>query len=212
MTHGERPPRWYHEENGFAVLEDLLEAHGGMAYAAGPLLAGGSARVIDLGCGNGALLARLCEEHPGTVPFGVDRDPRKIERARGILPRHRANFVASCAFDVARWWRAGWTFDVMLLCPGRFLEVAAPRSDALRRRIAERVDRLLLYAYSDWISTYGGLEAIARLAGLDVARASGVPRSSTRTATPNSGRMVQIALPRTYRASAIQCAIYREDR
>jgi hypothetical protein len=184
-------PRAYHEENGFPALADLLEAHGGMAHALAPLLSAGPARIVDVGCGNGALLQRLCADHPETVPFGVDRHPHKIEAARRAMPRHRDHFVAACAFDVDRWWHADWAFDVMLLCPGRFLEVDAARAQPLRRRIAERVECLLLYAYSDWISACGTLEELARRAQL-------------------AGGLVRVDLPPEFRASAIQCAFFRE--
>ena len=31
-------------------------------------------RVLDLGCGNGALLKKICEPRPNLIPLGVDLD------------------------------------------------------------------------------------------------------------------------------------------
>lgn len=41
-------------------------------------------QVVDLGCGKGALLARLQEEHPKSRYLGIDRDHRIVEVARRL--------------------------------------------------------------------------------------------------------------------------------
>jgi len=181
ITGRDRPP-WYYRQNGFSSLAAMSDAHAQVARAAHALLSGRRARVIDLGCGNGALLARLCEENPGTIAYGVDRDPGKIERAREIHGNYPENFVAGSAFDFSGWWPADWDFDVMILCPGRFLEAPAAEAEALRRRIAEKVDRVLLYAYSDWLASYGSVEAIAHLTGFEILDSS--PDKAVRVGRP----------------------------
>lgn len=42
----------------------------------------GARRVLDVGCGNGAWLARLHNHHPGLRTLGVDHSVRAIDRAR----------------------------------------------------------------------------------------------------------------------------------
>jgi SAM-dependent methyltransferase len=39
-------------------------------------------RVLDLGCGTGTLAIRACQRQPAARVFGIDADPRMIERAR----------------------------------------------------------------------------------------------------------------------------------
>ena len=174
MSQDPAPP-WLYEQNGFPTLLDMQRAHARLARAARPLLHGKKARVIDLGCGNGALLRLLCEDDPGTVPYGVDREPARIARARELFPEHAPHFVTGCAFDFESWWQDDWTFDLMILTPGRFLEVSAAEGEALRTRIAGRVSQVLLYAYSDWLERYGDVETMARLTGFSVTDLSADP-------------------------------------
>lgn len=42
--------------------------------------------VLDLGCGQGSLLADLCAEFPGIRPYGIDISTSAIELAKGRVP------------------------------------------------------------------------------------------------------------------------------
>lgn len=64
------------------------------------------ARVLDLGCGNGRVAARLAEAEPGAIVVGVDRDA-------SILPKDPApNLVFQCA-EAGRLQDALGTFDLI---------------------------------------------------------------------------------------------------
>jgi ubiquinone/menaquinone biosynthesis C-methylase UbiE len=54
--------------------------------AAGTTLERGT-RLLELGCGAGAVLAVLGQEFPGVELYGVDIEPRQLEYARGHLRR-----------------------------------------------------------------------------------------------------------------------------
>lgn len=60
------------------------------------------ARVLEIGCGVGAVLAVLAEEFPGLRLHGVDIEPRQLEYARGYLRRAgvEATLVEADATDL----------------------------------------------------------------------------------------------------------------
>ena len=69
------------------------------------------ARVIDVGCGTGALVRRLRQE--GAYPTGIECAPAQIEAARGSDPAHRETYIEGVAealplqdtsFDLATFW------------------------------------------------------------------------------------------------------------
>jgi hypothetical protein len=130
----------------------------------------GGGNVVDLGCGNGALLERLAAAAPGVVPFGVDVDPERIEHARQLHPVHGANFVSGDMFDEDELWVDGRRYALALLMPGRLLETDEQRAGVLRDRIRRTCDQVLVYAYGDWLTRAGNLGNLARDAGLTVVR------------------------------------------
>jgi len=46
------------------------------------------ARVLEFGCGNGALAAKLCESHPGLDLLAIDRSATAVHRAATRLRTH----------------------------------------------------------------------------------------------------------------------------
>ena len=81
------------------------DAHRPVVDARGPALAGRGGRVVDFGCGNGALLKKLAAAAPGVTPFGIDSDPARIKHARLLQPDFRSNFVVGDILDAD--WDAG---------------------------------------------------------------------------------------------------------
>jgi SAM-dependent methyltransferase len=73
--------------------------------------------VLDLGCGNGRLLARLLERRvPLAAYLGVDSCAALLEAARARYPEPIARFVDAELFDdLGRPALAGGTFDVVAL-------------------------------------------------------------------------------------------------
>jgi len=64
-----------HREARFDFLTSVITAAGGT-----------TARVLDLGCGPGSLLVRLCRSYPDTVLVGIDYDPVLLTIAAALLP------------------------------------------------------------------------------------------------------------------------------
>ena len=81
---------------------------------------GGS--IFDLGCGNGALLKKICDGRPNVIPFGIDMQASKIEHARQLQPAFVENFVAGNMFEGIPL-DADTVYSLVLLMPGRLLEV-----------------------------------------------------------------------------------------
>lgn len=90
-----------HEEmvRGLTVLEDRM-----MGTVSDAVHDAGARKVLDLGCGSGRMLARMCELDPGIETVGVDRDPgscavaRETVQVRGL--EGRMAVVQGDAFDV----------------------------------------------------------------------------------------------------------------
>jgi trans-aconitate methyltransferase len=91
--------------------------------------------VLDLDCGNGALLANICDRQSGMTPYGVDKSNISLEHAARLLPKFVANFKSGDFFNCDIWSR-GPQFALTLIMAGRLLEVEKP--------IAERLFECLL--------------------------------------------------------------------
>src|SRR5262249_55218267 len=79
-------PAWYQEDNKFRTRRRMDHAHRPIVALACRTLRGRGGDVIDLGCGNGALLAKIHALEPAATPFGVERDPLRVAHARVLLP------------------------------------------------------------------------------------------------------------------------------
>jgi SAM-dependent methyltransferase len=162
----EEPPAWYAADNGFSARAAMDEAHRPIVELAASTL-GTTGTVLDLGCGNGALLRKIAEARPGVVPFGVDTDETKLEHARLLQPAFGANFVAGNMFERIPL-DADTVYSLVILMPGRLLEVDESSGRRLREWLRGHFDRLLVYGYGDWLTRYEGLAGLATRAGLAI--------------------------------------------
>jgi hypothetical protein len=124
------PPSWYASDNGFNSAMAMDEAHRPIVELAHTSI-GDTGTVLDLGCGNGALLKKICEPRPNLIPFGMDLDETKLEHARQLQPSFAANFVAGSMFDGVPL-DADTVYSLVMLMPGRLLEVDDASAGQLR--------------------------------------------------------------------------------
>jgi SAM-dependent methyltransferase len=153
-----------HTDNGFATRAAMEAAHRPIVDLAVAALAGRRGQVVDLGCGNGVLVRRVCAAALGLVPVGIDADPERIAHARELAPSHSADFVVGDLCDADRL-LPGARFALALLQPGRLLEVDGAAAKRLRAWLRRRCPTVVLYAYPDTLAAHGGLAALARRAG-----------------------------------------------
>jgi SAM-dependent methyltransferase len=172
---------WYSTDNGFSTVAAMDSSHAAIAATANRLLAQTPGRVLDLGCGNGALLKRLADANPHIVPFGVDIGASRIAHARELLPDFAENFIAGNLFDAKSLWSEGQRYVLAMLMPGRLLEATPDEVALLKSRLKAQCDHVLIYAYGDWLTRFGELKDLAEAAGLEIVdidnrRAIGVAR------------------------------------
>ncbi|WP_437733299.1 class I SAM-dependent methyltransferase [Sorangium sp. So ce1335] len=149
-------------DNGFSSFRHMEMEHARIVSFLEPLLSQG-ATVLDLGCGNGELLRKITECEATVTPFGVDLGPEKIDRAKETFPGRRGNFVAADLFCYPA--LEARAFDVVLLMPGRLLDVSTQVAAGFRDWLEGHCTDLILYAYDDWMARYRTLDALARECG-----------------------------------------------
>jgi 2-polyprenyl-3-methyl-5-hydroxy-6-metoxy-1,4-benzoquinol methylase len=158
---------WYYHDNGFPTRAAMDAAHVPIVDLARTLLPESGGAVLDLGCGNGALLEKIARARRGVLPYGIDTDERKIGRARAMLANAAGNFLVGSFFDCEELWQG--SYCLALLMPGRLVEADSDTAARLRERLAEHVSQLLLYVYPGYANPHGDLAGLARAAGLDLA-------------------------------------------
>lgn len=169
LTHGgAAPPPWLASDNGFESVSAMESAHAPVVEVATAALAGGGGPVVDLGCGNGALLAQLVAKDPGVRAFGVEVDSDRLAHAAVLHPDGTDGFVCGDLFDAPTLWPEGTRFALALVMPGRLLEVEPARAGALRGWLQDHCAQVVVYGYGDWLYQYGGLATLAEKAGFEV--------------------------------------------
>jgi hypothetical protein len=159
-------PPWYATDNGFPSTAAMEAAHRPIVDLAAAALGEPGGDVLDLGCGNGALLATIAARVPGVRSHGIDSDRERIEHARVLNAARADAFVAGDLVDDERLWPAGRRYALAILMPGRLVEAGPERAAVLLARLRERCDRVLAYAYGDWCERPGGFPALLAETGL----------------------------------------------
>ena len=156
-------PDWYHRDNGFSsriIMERLHQPIVAMAQRAVLWPAG---NIIDFGCGNGVLLAKICQNLENPVPFGIDRNLNAIEHAKVIHPHAAGHFLQGDFFEVDEWANKR-RFQLGVLMIGRLLEVPPARARGLLLAIGRCCDQLLVYVYPGW--SKDSFDTLLKQAGL----------------------------------------------
>lgn len=133
---------WFYGDNGFTSFRAMQVAHSPIVEFARSVLGRCRGAVLDLGCGNGALLNALCRHRRKWTPFGVDSNPDAIAHARLIHPRRADNFVCADMFDATEWIR-GRRYALALLMPDRLLEKPPEAAAQLTKALLEASEHVL---------------------------------------------------------------------
>jgi hypothetical protein len=133
------------QDNGFATFAAIEEAHEVVLQAVGF-----PASAIDLGCGDGYLLNRIRRRSGSPAlsgPWvGVESDAGRVERGRARHPELRFNpcQIQDLIVDLQD------PVDVVLLMPGRLLEMKPEEAHRVRGWLLETGRRVVAYSYGDW--------------------------------------------------------------
>jgi Methionine biosynthesis protein MetW len=167
QDHRPRPARYY-QDNGFASRQGMDRAHQPVVTLALALLPPQGGRVLDLGCGNGALLRKLQHRNQDIAPYGLEIDAAKIAYAHELLPGCEDRFFSGDMFTNEAVWQAVDRYDLVILMLGRLLEVSGEQAEKLKARLRSHAARLLVYVYADYPLAGGDLALMATEAGVEL--------------------------------------------
>jgi hypothetical protein len=139
-------PDWYHRDNGFSTRHGMDRAHDPLVSVACSAVDGRAGAVLDLGCGNGALLSKIVAGRADLAPYGIDREASAIAHAGELQPRFADNFVQADLFDTEAW-ADKRRYTLALLMIGRLLEVSRPKAQHVLASLRSRCDVVVLYLY-----------------------------------------------------------------
>lgn len=159
-------PDWYATDNGFSSRFAMDSAHRPILDLALATLSETSGTVIDLGCGNGALLQKLCAANASITPYGIEMEGDRFAHISTLLPQFAENFVCGNLFEDEQLWQGDRQYDLALLMPGRLLEIDPPQAEWLKQNLKQHCEHILIYAYGDWLTRYTHLAGLAEQAGL----------------------------------------------
>ncbi len=135
------PPPAPWEDSGFSTREAMAVAHAVLLAAVGPVTS-----ALDLGAGDGSLLAEMARRG-GIGPWvGVEKEGDRVARGRG---RHPGISLVSGLISTAPWVALG-AVDVALIAAPRLQEMGPVETVAVCARLRQSARRLALYAYCDW--------------------------------------------------------------
>ena len=146
------PETWM--DNGFGSMAAMDRAHETVLAVVGD-----AKSALDLGAGDGRLLSKMTGPGPW---HGLEIDGGRVERgmrrhgSRVLIVRDRIE-NAGAVYE---------RHDVVLLMPGRLLEMERRHAHSVRTALPRLGRRLVLYAYDEWLTRHGSLEGLAEAAGL----------------------------------------------
>ena len=161
--------KWFAGDNGFKSLDSMNSAHQRIVDALIKEVSDSVAptSILDLGCGNGALLMSLRHAATHMVPFGIDSEETRIQHAKLIHAEHANNFLKEDMF--ARETIGPQShYDYVLLMPGRLVEVDEVKRRYFQSKMEESGAKIFAYAYDEWVQKSGSFANLCMQAGLNV--------------------------------------------
>jgi hypothetical protein len=180
----------YAAQNGFFSVEGMQMTHRPIVeYVRSLLDKREGSTVLDLGCGNGALLCAICEHCAGLKAVGVEIDAECAQSAQRYLGEVGGAIIPGDMFENPTIWEGPVRYDVVLVMICRLLEVSDERARRLVGHIFDGAMHLVVYAYEDELIRHRGtLSELASRRGLRLSNWDG--RSSVCEATIAEDRLV----------------------
>jgi hypothetical protein len=165
----------HYRDNGFSSLDAMTRLHRPVVAAAVTHLAGEGGTIVDLGCGNGALLHSIVSQAAAPVDaFGVEKDRAKVLRKRPDPVGGTVILIHADLFDVDRW-AEGREYHLALLAVSRLTEVSGGLASTFIGQLRLCTRDLLLYSYPDGVGDQVRFDAVLAQLGLEAAWAGGSP-------------------------------------
>jgi SAM-dependent methyltransferase len=133
-------------DNGFSTLQAMEQSHDALLTALKSLAP--PKNVLDLGCGNGLLLEKICRLFPGAVPHGVELDTTRAMRAYDLLQGLGGFVYPGSLYDLSLWDKS---YDLNVFMPGR-IAPAEIKDETKVKAIVEQLRKIpihLMYDYGD---------------------------------------------------------------
>jgi hypothetical protein len=153
---------WYYRDNGFSSRQGMDLFHEPILKLAAETLRQATGNVLDLGCGNGVLVKKICQPSGDLIPWGIDISSANIAHAQLLTSRFSDNFIVADIFDDCETWAENRQFQLVMLSLVRLTEVSEELAEKLLRRVKKYARNLLVYAYNG----DGSLEELARKTGI----------------------------------------------
>lgn len=141
---------WRYADNGFRSFTTMEELHQPLLTMAREALAGKSGNVVDLGCGNGILLNKICAGRHDLTPHGIDSNGLALGHARQLQPELAAKFLQGDLFEIESWASGNQRYTLAILMLGRLLEVPTESAMRVLKQLQVSCDQVLVYVYPDW--------------------------------------------------------------
>ena len=154
-------PDWYHLDNGFSSPTGMIYSQAPIVRAAQRELSGARGNVLDMGCGNGALLQQICLPNSERVPFGIDKNPAAIRHAEMLMARHTRNFVVGDFFEMQATFET--RFALIIIMARHLTSLSRARAWQFLEHLSRLGDRLLIYTYDE--ASPDSIESIASRVG-----------------------------------------------
>jgi hypothetical protein len=178
-------PEWLYRDNGFQSRVEMERRHAPVIALARKLSNGIRGMILDLGCGNGLLVQRICAGRKDLIPCGSDNNRKAIEHARSMWPRAESDFSESDIY-AENVWAGGKRYVLALLSINRLIEAGPQRARRLIDNIETYCSRFIVYRYPE--ATGDTLEDLAKRAGLTL----GEVNSDGTVAVVRAGRTLEV--------------------
>jgi len=136
------------QDNGFNDIRAMRQAHSAMIA-----IVGTTETVLDLGCGDGALIASMRMAGMVKEAWGYEADAGRAARAKTRYPDVK---VINQRIEDATDFKA----HTVLLMPGRLLEMGEEKAAVVKGALCEQAGRVIVYSYD------GNLLSLAEQTGL----------------------------------------------
>ncbi len=160
-------PAWHYTDNGFQSADGMNRAHQPLIDVAKQTLQSTSGSILDLGCGNAALLLKICKDKSDFIPYGVEIHESKILHGQTLIPEYPDNLFVGDIFDSSGMWR-NQQYDLVILMLGRLLEVDDLTRENLKNWLLISAKNIIVYVYPDYLQQDQTLSTLAEKAGIEL--------------------------------------------